>query len=177
LKIRWINWARDTTETLLLTEKTEGVFANSTISNGEKHLTIKYTLICKPSWKVKSLSLQLVETKKRLRLESDGHGNWSNDLGIMPKLHGAIDVDITATPYTNTLPIRRLKLEKGQHKEILVVYITIPELNVTIDRQRYTCLSKYIFLFEQINSKFKRKIEVDKDGLVLEYPGLFKRLE
>ena len=177
MKIRWINWARDTTETLLLTEKTEGVFANSTISIGEKHSTVKYTLICKPSWEVKSLSLQLVETKKRLRLESDGHGNWSNDLGIIPKLHGAIDIDITATPYTNTLPIRRLKLEKGQHKEILVVYITIPELNVTTDRQRYTCISKYIFLFEQINSKFKREIEVDKDGLVLIYPGLFRRLE
>ena len=122
------------------------------------------------------MNLELVGTKEKIKLESDGHGNWSNDSGIITKLHGAIDIDISATPFTNTLPIRRLKLRKKQSAEILVVYLTIPELSIDIDQQRYTCLSKNTYLFEQTNRNFAREIEVDKNGLVVTYPGLFKRL-
>jgi uncharacterized protein len=133
-------------------------------------------LILDASWRVKTLNLELLDTKEKIKLESDGHGNWSNDTGIIPKLHGAIDIDITATPFTNTIPIRRLKLGKKQQAEILVVYVTIPELSFDIDRQRYTSVSKYIYLFEQINNNFTRKIKVDKDGLVVTYPGLFRTI-
>jgi hypothetical protein len=177
MKVRWINWTQDATENLVLSEKPEGIFVESTIINhGEKPFTIKYSLTCESSWKVKTLNLELVETKEKINLESDRYGNWSNDSGIIPKLHGAIDVDITATPFTNTLPIRRLKLGEKQHAEILVVYIKIPELSVDVDLQRYTCLSRDTFLFEQINDNFAWKIETDKDGLVVTYPGLFKRI-
>jgi hypothetical protein len=177
MKVKWINWTQDATEDLVLSEKPEGIFVESTIINhGEKPFTIKYSLTCELSWKVKTLNLELVETKEKIKLDSDRYGNWSNASGIIPRLHGAIDVDITATPFTNTLPIRRLKLGEKQHAEILVVYIKIPKLSVDIDLQRYTCLSKNTFLFEQINSNFARKIETDKDGLVVTYPGLFKRI-
>jgi hypothetical protein len=118
VKVRWASWNQDATETLVLTEKSEGIFVKSTIINhSEKYFTIKYTLTCESSWKVKTLNLELVETKEKIRLESDGYGNWSNDLGIIPKLHGAIDIDITATPFTNTLPIRRLKLGKNNRQK------------------------------------------------------------
>ena len=177
VKVKWINWTQDAIENLVLSEKPEAIFVESTIINhGERHFTINYSLTCDPSWKVKTLNLELVETKEKIKLESDRYGNWSNDSGIIPKLHGAIDVDITATPFTNTLPIRRLKLGEKQHAEILVVYIKIPELSLDIDLQRYTCLSKDTFLFEQINTNFNRKIKIDKDGLVVRYPGLFKRI-
>jgi hypothetical protein len=177
MKVKWINWTQDATEDLVLSEKPEGIFVESTIINhGENPFTIKYSLTCEPSWKVKTLNLELVETKEKIKLDSDRYGNWSNASGIIPRLHGAIDVDITATPFTNTLPIRRLKLGEKQHAEISVVYIKIPKLSVDIDLQRYTCLSKNTFLFEQINSNFARKIETDKDGLVVTYPGLFKRI-
>jgi hypothetical protein len=53
------NWNRDATETLVLTEKPEGIFVKSTInSHGEQHFTIKYTLNCDPSWQVKTLNLE-----------------------------------------------------------------------------------------------------------------------
>jgi hypothetical protein len=177
VKIKWINWTQDATENLVLSERPEAIFVESTIINyGERPYTIKYSLTCDQSWKVKTLNLELVETKEKIKLESDRYGNWSNDSGIKPKLHGAIDVDISATPFTNTLPIRRLKLGEKQHAEILVVYIKIPELSLDIDLQRYTCLSKDTFLFEQVNRNFSRKIKIDKDGIVVRYPGLFKRI-
>jgi hypothetical protein len=52
----------------------------------------------------------------------------------------AVDVDISITPFTNTLPIGRLKLHTGESQEILAVYICMPDLAISTDRQRYTCL-------------------------------------
>jgi len=50
-------------------------------------------------------------------------------------------------------------------------------LTVTIDPQRYTCLEPMRrYRYESLDSDFTREIEVDLDGLVVVYPGLFKRI-
>ncbi|MEO9363797.1 MAG: putative glycolipid-binding domain-containing protein [Nitrososphaera sp.] len=56
----------------------------------------------------------------------------------------------------------------------------LPHLAVTADLQRYTCLEPgRLYRYESINndnSSFVRDIEVDEHGLVVTYPGLFKRM-
>jgi len=48
---------------------------------------------------------------------------------------------------------------------------------VTIDPQRYTCLEPMRrYRYESLDSDFTREIEVDLDGLVVVYPGLFRRI-
>jgi hypothetical protein len=123
----------------------------------------------------------LEENEQMIRLESDGLGNWANEWGhSAPELKGCFDVDITATPFTNTLPIRRLRLAPGQSAEIKVVYITIPEMQVRVEPQEYTCLETSSaggrFRFESLSDGFTAVITVDADGLVQDYPGLFKRV-
>ena len=45
------------------------------------------------------------------------------------------------------------------------------------DPQRYTCLAPLKrYRYESIDSDFTREIEVDSRGLVVTYPGLFRRL-
>jgi uncharacterized protein len=89
----------------------------------------------------------------------------------------AIDIDISITPFTNTLPIRRLNLQSGQSQEILAVYIHLPDMAITTDRQRYTCIEAgQRYLYESVDSGFTREIEVDAHGLVTSYPSLFRRL-
>ena len=56
----------------------------------------------------------------------------------MPELRDCIDVDITATPFTNTLPINRLRLAPGQSADISVVYVTTPGLDISVSAQRYS---------------------------------------
>src|SRR3989442_276922 len=92
-------------------------------------------------------------------------------------LDGALDVDLTATPFTNTLPIRRLGLAAGRTAEILTVYVRVPELSVEADRQRYTCLEPMRrYRFESVDGDFTRDLEEDAHGLVVVYPGLFRRV-
>lgn len=70
-----------------------------------------------------------------------------------------------------------MRLQTGQSEEILAVYVQLPGLTVTTDRQRYTCLEPgRLYRYESIDGEFTRDIEVDDQGLVVTYPGLFRRV-
>jgi uncharacterized protein len=186
IKAQWQNWAGDTIENLVLKKTNEGILVESIIITTSKEMknptttTIKYTIKCDSLWRVRKLNIRSVQMKKEISLKSDGLGKWFDDLGTttLNDLNEAFDVDIEATPFTNTLPIRRLNLKEKQTEEILVVYITVPRLNIFVDRQRYTCLiPNKRYRFEQLDTEFVQDIEVDKYGLVLIYPNLFKRVK
>ena len=85
-------------------------------------------------------------------------------------------MDLPITPFTNTLPIRRLALAAGASAEIDVVYVRAPALSVEVDRQRYTCLEPMRrYRYEAVDGSFTAEIEVDSRGLVVMYPELFRR--
>ena len=116
----------------------------------------------------------------RLELQSDGAGHWVDGDGrALPALEGCLDVDIAATPFTNTLPVRRLGLGEGQAAEITVVYIEIPELRARPERQRYTWLRATpdgaVYRYEGLETGFSVDLAVDGDGIVLDYPGIWRR--
>jgi hypothetical protein len=119
--------------------------------------------------------LDLVEQSHELVRTSGGL--WDHDwIDGAPDLDGCIDIDITATPFTNTLPIRRLALQPGESAEIDVAYVGVPELSLTRTRQRYTRLDGNLYRFESLDSDFTADISVDDTGLVTDYPGLFRRV-
>lgn len=133
---------------------------------------LDYTLLCDAAWRVRSLWLSC---GGRIRtLVADGEGSWSCG-EYLPELEGALDVDISATPLTNTLPIRRLDLAVGASVDIVTAYVEVPSLDIALDPQRYTRLDENTYRYESLDSDFRRDIEVDADGFVLHYPGLFTR--
>jgi len=85
-------------------------------------------------------------------------------------------IDLSASPFTNTLPVRRCNLAIGESIDIIAAYVAFPELTLTPDPQRYTRLDALIYRYESLDSDFTRDIEVDGNGLVVNYPGLFRRL-
>ena len=90
------------------------------------------------------------------------------------KLVKALDVDLGFTPLTNTLPIQRLKLEPGESREIRAVYIELPQLSVSVMPQRYTRLGDRLYRYQ--SEGFQADLSVDEFGLVVDYPGLWRRL-
>jgi hypothetical protein len=64
-----------------------------------------------------------------------------------------------------------------------MAYITVPQLQVEATEQRYTCLEttssggRYRFeSLEQGVATFTAELPVDQDGLVMDYPNLFRRV-
>ena len=86
-----------------------------------------------------------------------------------------VEVDLPLTPFTNTLPIRRLKMKIGQAREIVVLYLDVLTNEFRPVRQKYERLSDFQYKYENIPNDFEAVITVDKDGFVVDYPGLFLR--
>jgi uncharacterized protein len=137
---------------------------------------LTYRLKLDASWRTREALLRTTSGQV-LHLESNGQGSWQENGKDQPALQGCIDIDIQATPLTNTLPIRRLDLKAGDSMEIRLVYVDVPELAASPATQRYTApTSGSLYRFESLESGFTADLPVDPDGFVLDYPGLFRRL-
>ena len=179
-KVIWKNLSDTGLEHFYLRDEDDGITADGLVIGVEDNVAfrIRYQIRCDASWHVRKVIVQsLDENEQMLRFESDGLGSWTDESGEpVSELQSCYDVDITATPFTNTLPIRRLGLKPGESAEIKVLYFTIPQMRVSIEPQRYTCLEGGSYKFESLNDGFTAVITVDADGLVEDYPGLFKRV-
>jgi hypothetical protein len=129
-------------------------------------------------WNIRGIALTVSnagEADRTLALQSDGAGRWRNAAGTaLPEFDGCLDIDISATPFTNTLPIRRLGLRPGQVEPIRVLFIHVPSLQIEPWEQRYTGLAADRVRFESVDDDFQRDLAIDDDGLVVDYPGLFR---
>jgi hypothetical protein len=176
---RWRDWAGQGLEHLVLEDRADGIRAEGLVIGADNEVfAIRYRILCDAGWRTRRLEVSLAASDRAVDLSGDGAGRWTDRAGApLPHLDGAIDVDITATPFTNTLPIRRLALRNGQAEVIAVAYVEVPAFTVTRSRQRYTCLEAgRRYRFESLDSGFTREIDVDDDGLVRTYPDLFRRV-
>lgn len=93
------------------------------------------------------------------------------------RLAEAIDVDLSASPLFNTLPVRRLRLQDaapGSSHRIVAVWVLVPSLQVIPAEQIYTVLDGGGVRFA--SEGFTADITLDSDGYVRHYPGLAERV-
>ena len=84
------------------------------------------------------------------------------------------DIDISLTPFTNTLPINRLQLKDGEQQIIEVIYFDIFDRKIKPVKQVYTRLTSTQYVYENYDKTFKANILIDEQGLVIDYPELFE---
>jgi uncharacterized protein len=179
----WAPWEGPGIEHLRVVTSDGGVVANGLVIGleGGRPFRIGYEIRCDERWRVREVRAAAPDLERPvLELLADGEGHWKRGGGEpIPELEGCIDVDISATPFTNTLPIRRLGLKSGDSADVDVAYVRVPELLVEPERQRYGCLETQVdsglYRFEALPSGFTAELPVDADGLVIDYPGLFRR--
>lgn len=137
-------------------------------------------------WGMRSLKATLLlgatDGATEIALTVDDSGAWRDAAGdIVADLNGCHEADLAATPFTNTLPIRRLGLAAGESAEISVAYIEAPDLRVRPVRQRYTCVRPFgpaggQYRYEALFSTLNGDLSVDADGLVIDFSGHFERV-
>lgn len=179
---RWVTQQGGGFEHLALTCIEEEIVAEGVVigpGSGElfpgELFACNYTLRCDPQWRVRKVAVHMLGGESLLLL-ADGEGRWSGADGqALPALEGCIDVDLSCTPFTNTLPIRRLGERLRERQEIALAFIDIAPLQVTRARQAYTRIAPERYLFESLDHPFSAEIDTDGEGLVTCYPGLFTR--
>jgi len=149
-------------------------------------LRCHYRLTADAGWRARSLDL-VVQTggpaprEAALALAGDGKGRWRVGGEHAPALDGCLDLDIQATPFTNTLPIRRLALAAGEIADLRAVYVPLPDLAPVPAEQSYICLrplglSGGLYRYESRVSGFGADLPVDSGGFVVDYPDSFRRI-
>lgn len=138
---------------------------------------IDYLIMTNGNWETLSVEIRSrhSNSEHHISLKGDGKGNWVLNDHPAPQFNGCIDVDLPLTPFTNTLPINRLKPAPGQQREVSVIYLDLLANEIKPVRQKYTCVSSSVYQYENIPNDFEARIEVDEAGLVVDYPKLFLR--
>jgi uncharacterized protein len=182
--ICWIpTWNKDREgvglEHLLLGERSaDGVVLAFDEQHGPFRLT--YRLAWDAAWLLREADLAVMSARgsRRLSLRSDGQGGWQHADGrAIAELDGCIDIDIWPTPFTNSFPIWRAPLAVGERREFRMAWVAAPELTVQPQPQAYTRLGERLYRFENLDgSGFEAELPLDEDGLVLDYPDLFRRV-
>lgn len=138
-----------------------------------------YTLIVDKGWRTLELRIMVEQAPGSMtahHLLASGDGSWTDaDSNPIPELDGCIDVDISWSPMTNTLPVRRLDMQAGEPADIRVVYISLPELRVRPMAQTYRRVDASTIRYESETRSVVRDLRVDDEGYVVEYLGLFHR--
>ncbi len=139
---------------------------------------IHYEVVCDTKWIFRQLTIRDMISGRGIHVMRLRDGRWLDEADRdIPALGGCTDIDIMISPFTNTLPIRRLTWELAQSRDIAVAYISVPDLTISRMDQRYTCLwqdeNGGAFRYESLRSGFTAELKVDRDGLVVDYPNIF----
>jgi hypothetical protein len=118
--------------------------------------------------------------RRTVRGGRDASGRWTVEGRAIEVSGGPRFIDVAATPFTNSLPIRGCRLDVGESVDLSVPYLAGPDEPPRVVRQRYTRLAPGSagdrYRYESLASGFAAALSVDPHGLVMDYPALFERV-
>ena len=157
------------------------LFHGSEVMVGDDTLSCTFRVVVGPDWVTRHVEALSVSAAGEMRLTLGAvDGRWTVDGEPRPDLDGCVDVDIAATPLTNTFPIRRLAhLAIGEPVTSGVAWVDVPALGVTRVDQTYVRLEDRGGLAcwrysDPDHGAFE--LTVDDKGLVVDYEGFARRI-
>jgi uncharacterized protein len=128
-------------------------------------------------WRRKLDLRRLLPGKWTAQTTSRGKVDLPQPGGSMDAFEEALDCDLALSPLTNSMPVlRHGLLEGGGPVDLLMAWVSVPDLRVLPSRQRYSFVRKSgelsIIRYESSSRDFVAELTFDQDGLCLSYPGI-----
>jgi hypothetical protein len=176
--IRWRSLQGEGLEQLTLAPQDGEIVARGVVIGEQdaRPFGVDYTVVCDGAWCVREIDLATT-AGMALSLRSDGAGRWTNHDGRhLPEFDGCLDVALAGTPFTHTLPIRRVAWTRTDATAVKVLYVPFDSFVPVPDVRRYRCLEpERRFGYEAPDRGPIVDLAVDADGIVLDVPGRFER--
>lgn len=168
--ISWVTDDGEHAERLTLSWENEGWTATGSVEREN----VQYVLRITAQWRVSQFLLFRDLADADLWLGTDGQGRWGEVNGAhRPDLDGATDLAIAVTPFTHTLPIRRLPLRVGHAAELSVAHVDVDTLGVVAKPVTYERVGDRRWRHELDGEAVE--FDVDEFGLPLTIPGRYRR--
>jgi hypothetical protein len=143
---------------------------------------VRYEIAIDAAWRTRRVVMWSSSSidERSIVLEADGTGHWSVDGAEYPAVEGCIDIDLEASACTNTLPVHRFALAPGETSDAPAAYVR-RDLRVERLEQRYRRVPDdpahgQQFDYESPAFDFRATLTYDASGLIVDYPGIARRL-
>ncbi|MGR9049473.1 putative glycolipid-binding domain-containing protein [Halobacillus faecis] len=139
------------------------------------HLT--YDLKLGLDWKTKKVKIYQEQETEPFVVQAENQDKWWVNGRYDENLDGATNVDLTITPFSNTLPINRVTWHIGERRTFKMVFIDVLKKEVFPLLQVYTYLGDNdgYRIFQYRCRDYETALVIDEEGWVVEYPGAFER--
>jgi uncharacterized protein len=173
----WNERSEPSFEYFSLSEREEGYLLSGSVvmSLDRRPVSIRYQIVANYDWYTQHVDIvmKMGREERQLQLHVDADQRWWQGNEEIVACRGAFDVDLSFSPATNTLAMRRFALEVGESKMTTTAWVQLPDLKVEPFPQQYSRLSRDEYLFTSLKDDFKAKLIVDDLGLVMDYEDLW----
>jgi hypothetical protein len=104
----------------------------------------------------------------------DGARRWRLDGIERQAVAGCFDLDLSFSPSTNLLPIRRLQLAVGEKTEVKAAWLRFPEFTLEPLNQSYRRIAAAAYWYEADGGRFITELAVNESGFVTSYPNFWE---
>lgn len=167
-------------ERLELVRTADGFAATGTVLGLDAGgFRLEHRWLLSRDWRAQSLEVERWDPEGHRRLSVERlPGGWLVDGRPRVDLDGAEEPDLSATPFCNTFPIRRLSLDADATITLDTCYVDADAMTVERSRQRYERLGQNRVRYVDLGAAagFEAQLDVDDEGLVLRYEHLFERM-
>jgi hypothetical protein len=171
IEVRWATWDGEHHETLAVRWDNEAWTAAGRVGRED----VDYVIRLSPLWQVRQFILFRDLAEPDLWLGTDGRGRWGEVNGAhRTDLDGPVDVSLACTPFTLSLPIRRVPLHVGDWIELKVLDIDVETLGVTPGAATYERVGTHRWRVTRAGAA--TEFDVDEHGLPLDVDAGFRRL-
>jgi hypothetical protein len=149
---------------------------SSLVHAGAESFALRYRWDLDSNWRTRRLQLEAVNVReKSLTIERAGDAIWRVDGKPRPDLTGCVEVDLSATPFSNGLAIRRMG---GANGELVALFVDAPALTCEPSLQRYERLGPraWQYIDKGVSAGFTARLDLDEEGHVTTYEHLFESI-
>jgi hypothetical protein len=138
---------------------------------------MEYDMALTEDWNIKEMSIKSLLDERFIVLMHEDK-QWYNDKGQhLNEFDGIEFVDISISPFTNTLPIKRLQFKGKQPQKVDIIYFDENKFCLRKVQQIYSHVGERTYCYQDIElPDFVSNIVVDEDGLVIDFPKMFRRV-
>ena len=140
---------------------------------------LRYRVACDSGWRTTGAKVDGWRGNRSVELliRRLPDGSWRLNDRPCAAVDGCVDLDLSFTPATNLLPLRRLRLDPGAASEVRAAWLAWPEASLVVLPQRYRRRTVDTYAYEADvpgAGRFAADLRVDVEGWVLDYGDLWR---
>jgi hypothetical protein len=137
---------------------------------------LAYRVSCDQAWRTLRGEVQgwLGERAVECTIIRAANGAWTFNGALVPGLDSLVDLDLSFTPATNFLQLRRIALAVGHAADVPVAWLEVSKGSLEFLPQRYERRTETTYWYEAPTVGYAGLLEINSTGFVSVYPGLWE---